>query len=51
MRPSSPVPHGTCLLLSARENVAMSVDEFRNHDGQSYLRGVADHYRGYVINI
>ena len=29
----------------------MSVDEFRNHDDQGYLRWVARHHRGYVINI
>jgi hypothetical protein len=29
----------------------MSVEEFRNYNDQDYLRWVADHHRGYVINI
>jgi hypothetical protein len=29
----------------------MSVDEFRNYNDQDYLRWVADHHHGYVINI
>jgi hypothetical protein len=29
----------------------MSMAEFRNHNDRDYLRWVADHYRGYVINI
>ena len=29
----------------------MSVDEFRNHRDDDYLCWLADHHRGYVLNI
>ena len=29
----------------------MTVEEFRDHDDQGYLRWAASHFRGYVINI
>jgi hypothetical protein len=29
----------------------MSVEEFRNHNDDDYLRWVADHHRGFVLNI
>jgi hypothetical protein len=40
-----------CLSSWAAENVGMSAEEFRNHNDDDYLRWVADHHRGFVLNI